>query len=84
MEIAKTVPFFNFFHTHSFFFFVAFLSLLRQYRAFSVLPLINGKQFRGRKCLQGRVLPSSKDFSLQVADKGFCFPVVPENEKRQF
>lgn len=32
----------------------------------------------------GKGLLSSKDFSLQVADKGFCFPVVPENEKHQF
>lgn len=32
----------------------------------------------------GKDLLSSKDFALQVADKGFCFPVVPENENLQF
>lgn len=39
------------FLSQSLFLFVAFLCLLRKHRAFSVLPLINGKHFRGRKCL---------------------------------
>lgn len=29
---------------------------------------------------KGKVLLSGKDFALQVADKGFCFPVVPASE----
>lgn len=32
----------------------------------------------------GKGLLSRKDFALQGADKGFCFRVVPENEKLQF
>lgn len=45
-----------------------------------MLPLINGNSSVREKMPEGRGLLSGKDFALQVADKGFWFPVVPANE----
>lgn len=50
-----------------------------------MLPLINGNSSVRERILEWKGSLSGKDFALQVADKGFCFPVVPANEiKLQF
>lgn len=45
-----------------------------------MIPLINGNSSVRKKLPEGKGLLSGKDFALQVADNGFCFPVVTANE----